>query len=149
MGALGADGRPGPGGIVTGAPAQRLKIRAIADGALVVVAVREAAAQIGMGEVPAAALATAASELVGNVVKYAGSGIATVRPVRGRTRQGIEVVIEDKGPGINDIAFAMRDHTSTGGTLGLGLPGARRLVDDFEIASSRDEGTRVRVVKWA
>ena len=127
---------------------RRLKILTLADTTLVVVAVREMAREIGMGEGPAAALATAASELVTNAVKYAHSGVVTVRPVRERENPGLELVVEDRGPGIKDLDFAMRDHASTGGTLGLGLPGARRLVDAFEITTRPGEGTRVRVVKW-
>jgi serine/threonine-protein kinase RsbT len=120
-----------------------------ADTTLVVVAVREMAQQVGMGEASAASLATAASELVGNVIKYARSGSVTLRPVRQRDMPGLEVIVDDQGPGIDDLEFAMRDHASTGGTLGLGLPGTRRLVDDFEITTEKDKGTRVRVIKWA
>ena len=95
-----------------------------------------------------AALATVVSELTANVVKYARSGVVTVRTVHARGQPGIEVVVEDQGPGIPDLDFAMRDHASTGGTLGLGLPGTRRLVDEFEITTRPGEGTRVRIVKW-
>lgn len=127
---------------------QRHKILTPADTILVVLAVRQLAGRIGMREASAAALATAVSELATNVVKYAGSGVVTMREVRERRRPGVEVVVEDRGPGIPDLDFAMQDHASTGGTLGLGLPGTRRLVDVFEIAS-RPGATRVRVVKWA
>lgn len=127
---------------------RRLKILTLADSTLTVVAIRGLAAQVGMRPGPAAALATAVSELTVNVVKYAGSGVVTMRAVRARNQPGIEVVVEDRGPGIPDLEFAMQDHASTGGTLGLGLPGTRRLVDEFEIASREGEGTRVRIVKW-
>jgi len=126
-----------------------MKILTRADTTLVVVAVRAMASEIGMGRTAAESLSTAASELVGNVVKYAGSGLATIRVVRERDTPGLELVVEDHGPGIADLEFAMRDNASTGGTLGLGLPGTRRLVDDFEITSAKGEGTRVRVTKWA
>jgi serine/threonine-protein kinase RsbT len=126
---------------------QRHKILTLADTSLVVLAVRQLAEKAGLREAHAAALATAVSELATNVVKYAGSGVVTMREVRERRRPGIEVVVEDRGPGIADLDFAMQDHTSTGGTLGLGLPGTRRLVDVFEIAS-QPGATRIRIVKW-
>ncbi len=127
---------------------QRHKILTLADTSIVVLAVRRLAAAAGLREASAAAIATAASELVTNVVKYAGSGVVTMREVRERSRPGIEVIVEDRGPGIPDLDFAMQDHASTGGTLGLGLPGTRRLVDIFEI-TSRPGATRIRIVKWA
>jgi serine/threonine-protein kinase RsbT len=129
--------------------ARRLKILTLADTSLTVVAVREMATEVGMRQGSAASLATAVSELTVNVVKYANSGVVTIRTVRARGQPGIEVVVQDRGPGIEDITFAMQDHASTGGTLGLGLPGTRRLVDEFEISSRKGEGTRVRIVKWA
>ena len=121
---------------------RRLKILTPADTTLTVVAVRKMAHEIGIGPGPASALATAVSELTTNVVKYARSGLVILRPVSERGRPGLEVVVSDKGPGIADLDFAMQDHASTGGTLGLGLPGARRLVDKFEITTSVGEGTR-------
>lgn len=126
---------------------QRHKVLTLADTTLVVLAARQLAETIGMREASVAALATAVSELTTNVVKYAGSGLVTMREVRERRRPGVEVVVEDRGPGIPDLDFAMRDHASTGGTLGLGLPGTRRLVDAFEI-TSKPGATRVRIVKW-
>ena len=129
------------------AAARRLRILALADAPLVVVG-PQMAKQVGLGPGPSASLAIAVSELAVNVAKYAGSGVVTLRAVQARGLPGIEVLVEDKGPGIADLDFAMRDHASTGGTLGLGLPGARRLVDEFEITSRPGEGTRVRIVKW-
>jgi serine/threonine-protein kinase RsbT len=64
-------------------------------------------------------------------------------------RPGIEVIVEDRGPGIADIELAMKENVSTGGTLGLGLPGTRRLVDEFDIESQPGQGTRVRIIKWS
>ena len=77
------------------------------------------------------------------------SSLQTQRVPRAQARGGKgKVIVEDKGPGISDLAAAMKDHVSTGGTLGLGLPGAKRLVDEFEIVSRPGHGTRVRIVKW-
>ena len=95
-----------------------------------------------------ASLATAVSELCTNVIKYAGTGRVRLRPVRRRQQPGMEAIIEDRGPGIPDLEIAMQEHVSTGGTLGLGLPGARRLVDEFVIQSEPGQGTRVKVTKW-
>jgi serine/threonine-protein kinase RsbT len=127
---------------------QRVRILAEADTVRAVLTVHEAAARIGMKQGTGSALATAVSELATNVIKYAGAGRMTLRSLRNGSRRGIEVVVEDYGPGIADIAQAMTDRVSTGGTLGLGLPGTRRLVDEFELESKPGEGTRVRIVKW-
>jgi serine/threonine-protein kinase RsbT len=129
-------------------PMHTVRVRSQADIYNAVHAVRELASGIGMNTGSSAAIATAVSELVTNVVKYARSGRVTFHQKKRRTQPGIEVVVEDSGPGIEDIDQAMSDNVSTGGTLGLGLPGAKRLVDEFEITSKPNEGTRVRVVKW-
>jgi serine/threonine-protein kinase RsbT len=129
-------------------PTRAMLIRSQADIHNAVHAVRELAGKIGMNTGSSAAIATAVSELVTNVVKYAQSGRMTFHAKKRRARPGIEVVVEDSGPGIEDIDQAMSDNVSTGGSLGLGLPGAKRLVDEFEISSRANEGTRVRVVKW-
>ena len=93
-------------------------------------------------------LATAVSELGQNIVKYAGRGGLRLSPLEDETRQGVEIVAEDRGPGIRDLETAMQDHVSTGGTLGLGLPGVRRMMDEFEIESEPGQGTRVIARKW-
>jgi serine/threonine-protein kinase RsbT len=111
-------------------------------------AVREMAERVGMSGGAASALATAVSELTTNVCKYAERGRVTLRVVKRVGQPGLEAVVEDAGPGIQDMEAAMRDHESTGGTLGLGLPGTKRLVDEFEVDSEPGRGTRVRVVKW-
>ncbi len=125
-----------------------MRILSQADTVLAVLAVREVAARIGMNQGAGSALATAVSELTTNVIKYARAGKVTLRAVRRRQQPGLEVVVEDHGPGIEDVERAMTDHVSTGGTLGLGLPGAKRLVDEFELETKPGHGTRVRVVKW-
>jgi serine/threonine-protein kinase RsbT len=129
-------------------PTRAMLVRSQADIYNAVHAVRELASKIGMNTGSSAAIATAVSELVTNVVKYAHSGRMTFYAKKRRAQPGIEVVVEDSGPGIEDIDQAMSDNVSTGGSLGLGLPGAKRLVDEFEISSTPNEGTRVRLVKW-
>jgi len=119
-----------------------------ADTVAAALAVREMAENAGMNPGAASALATAVSELTTNVVKYAQRGRLTLRAVKRMGQPGLEAVVEDAGPGIDDLETAMRDHESTGGTLGLGLPGTKRLVDEFEFDTERKRGTRVRVVKW-
>lgn len=93
-------------------------------------------------------LASAVSELGQNIVKYAGRGSLRLSPLEDETRQGVKLVAEDRGPGIRDLETAMQNHVSTGGTLGLGLPGVRRMMDEFEIESEPGQGTRVTAYKW-
>lgn len=119
------------------------------DITLAILATRDMAQQAGMSSSATAALSTAVSELVTNVIKYANAGLVTLRPTHQINRPGVEVVVEDRGPGIEDIESAMKENVSTGGTLGLGLPGTKRLVDEFEIESHPGAGTRVRIVKWS
>jgi serine/threonine-protein kinase RsbT len=110
--------------------------------------VREYAVKMGMGIVNQTKLITAASELVRNMLKY-GKGGNTLIEVIGKERNtGIRLTFIDKGPGIKDIALAMKDGYSTGKSLGLGLPGAKRLVDEFEIQSQMGAGTSVTIIKW-
>ena len=93
-------------------------------------------------------LFTAASELARNIILYAGKGEATFSILNHGTKLGIQIVFEDKGPGIPDIELAMKDGYSTSGGLGLGLSGAKRLVDLFDIKSKVGEGTTVSIIKW-
>lgn len=93
-------------------------------------------------------LMTAASELGTNLCKYAGSGWLKATILSNKGAKGMEIVAEDRGPGIADISKALEDHFSSSGTLGLGLPGIRRMMDSFDIRSVVGEGTSVRVVKW-
>jgi len=114
-------------------------------------AAREAARRLGFGLVDQSRIATAVSELARNVVRYAtdGRGEAIVRAVEAPERgAGLEVVVCDQGPGIPDIALAMRDGYTSGPGLGMGLPGARRLMDDFAIDSALGRGTTVTIRKW-
>ena len=93
-------------------------------------------------------VATAVSELARNIVKYATRGDVILRPCAGQSGDGVEIVVEDDGPGIDDLEQAMQDHFSTSGTLGLGLPGVKRMMDEFAIESQRGRGTRVTIRKW-
>lgn len=110
---------------------------------------RELAANLGFSASQQVEVATAISEIARNILKYAGEGEVEVEGAEDRGRRGIVVVARDRGPGIRDVAVAMRDGYTTGGGLGLGLPGARRLMDEFEIASGVGEGTTVTMRKWA
>jgi len=91
---------------------------------------------------------TAASELARNTLIYGGGGLAVLELVRRSPTKGVRVSFTDKGPGIADIQLALTDGYTTGGGLGLGLSGARRLVDEFELDSTPGEGTRVVITKW-
>lgn len=93
-------------------------------------------------------LITAASELVRNMLKYAGGGVVLIEIVSEGRDSGIRLTFEDKGPGIKDIDQAMKDGFSTGKSLGVGLPGTKRLVNEFEIKSILGQGTRVSILKW-
>jgi serine/threonine-protein kinase RsbT len=110
--------------------------------------VKEYAVKIGMSVVNQTKLITAASELVRNMLKYADGGITKIEVISEGRNSGIRLIFEDKGPGINDISLAMKDGYSTGKSLGIGLPGAKRLVNEFEIKSSVGEGTTVSIIKW-
>jgi serine/threonine-protein kinase RsbT len=110
---------------------------------------RRMAADLGFTAGQLTMIATAISELARNVVAYAGSGEVVLELRANGERRGILVVARDAGPGIADIEAAMQDGYSTGGSLGLGLPGARRLMDEFEIVSAPGGGTTVTATKWA
>jgi serine/threonine-protein kinase RsbT len=109
---------------------------------------RAMAMELGFSSGDATLIATAISELARNIVTYARKGQITLKGVQGSSRVGILVIASDEGPGILDIRQALRDGFSTSGSLGLGLPGVRRLMDEFEIASQPNLGTTVAVKKW-
>ncbi|WP_121353645.1 anti-sigma regulatory factor [Flavisolibacter nicotianae] len=110
--------------------------------------IKEYAVKIGMGLVNQTKLITAASELVRNMLRYGGGGTTIIEVVSKGRENGIRLTFQDKGPGIKDIQQAMKDGFSTGKSLGLGLPGARRLVNEFDIKSVVGKGTTVIVTKW-
>jgi serine/threonine-protein kinase RsbT len=112
--------------------------------------VRSAAAACGLSLIDQTKLVTAASELARNALIYGGGGQAHVEPVTSGTgRKGIRVTFIDSGPGIADVELAMTDGWTSGDGLGLGLSGARRLVDEFELTSAPGAGTSVVVAKWS
>lgn len=106
------------------------------------------AQQIGFSVTTRARLMTAVSELGRNILKYANEGTILISPIDGPPRRGIQIVATDDGPGIADVDKSMQDHFSTSGTLGLGLPGVQRMMDEFQIVSAPNRGTSVTVRKW-
>jgi serine/threonine-protein kinase RsbT len=110
--------------------------------------VKEYAVKIGMGIVNQTKLITAASELVRNMLKYGGGGVTLIEVVSKGRENGIRLTFQDKGPGIKDIQLAMKDGYTTGKSLGLGLPGTKRLVSEFDIKSAVGKGTTVTIIKW-
>lgn len=111
--------------------------------------VREYAVRIKMGLVNQTKLITAASELVRNMLRYADGGKIRIEIVSKGRDNGIRLTFADKGPGINNIDLAMKDGYSTGKSLGLGLPGAKRLVNEFNIQTETGKGTTVTIIKWS
>jgi serine/threonine-protein kinase RsbT len=109
---------------------------------------RALAEQIGFNGSDLTCIATAISELGRNILRYAGSGEVILRPAQVGSKQGIVVIARDEGPGIPDIALALQDGFSTSSSLGLGLPGTRRLMDELEIESVIGRGTTVTAKKW-
>ena len=109
---------------------------------------RALAQTLGFSSGELAVIATAISEVARNIIAYASRGEVLLAIVEAGSRRGLRVVARDEGPGIADIALAMQDGWSTSRGLGLGLPGARRLMDDFEVQSS-SRGTTVTMTKWA
>lgn len=109
---------------------------------------RALAAQLGFSGSELTLIATAISEVARNIVEYAGSGEIHFTPVSQGGRHGIVIIAQDEGPGIPDIERALQDGYSTSDGLGLGLPGAKRLVDDLQIESEPGRGTKVTMVKW-
>jgi len=110
--------------------------------------VREAAVRLSLSLLDQTKIVTAASELGRNAVNYAGGGEAIIEGCDQAGRKGVVLTVADQGPGIPNIDDAMRPGFSTGGGLGLGLSGTRRLVDEFEIKSEVGRGTTVRIVQW-
>jgi serine/threonine-protein kinase RsbT len=110
---------------------------------------RSLARELGFGTIDQARIATAISELARNIVLYTPEGKVTVRTIVSDDRRlGIEVVCEDNGPGIANVELVMQDGYSTGSGLGMGLPGTKRLMDEFEIETKLGVGTRITVRRW-
>nr|WP_026135415.1 anti-sigma regulatory factor [Nafulsella turpanensis] len=127
---------------------ETIKISSEKDVVLFRQRLREYATKIGMSVLNQTKLITAASELVRNILVYAGSGETTIEVVSERLQTGIKVIFKDNGPGIADVNKAMQDGYSSGRSLGLGLPGAKRLVNFFEIKSTVGHGTTVTIIRW-
>jgi serine/threonine-protein kinase RsbT len=127
----------------------RVAIQSDGDVVLARQKARELAAGLGFSGTELTLLATAVSEVARNIVVYAECGEIFLHLVAEGRRQGIRVVARDSGPGIPDIDQAKRDGFSTGKSLGLGLPGAERLMDDFDIQSTVGVGTTITMTKWA
>lgn len=125
-----------------------LKIASEADIVLARQQGRALAAKLGFNATEQALIATAISEVTRNIVQYAGQGTLKIEVESHEGVQAVVVIAQDNGPGIPDIARAMEDGYSTGGGLGLGLPGAKRLMNDFLICSETGKGTTVTMKKW-
>jgi serine/threonine-protein kinase RsbT len=127
---------------------ETLPLRASVDVVRVRQVVRGWAVDLGFTLIDQTKVVTAASELARNTVDYGGGGTARLEAVVDGARRGLRVVFEDKGPGIPDVKKALEDGFTTGGGLGLGLGGARRLSNDFSIESRVGEGTQVVMTRW-
>lgn len=125
-----------------------MSIQSAADVVLVRQAVRQIAVEVGFSLVDQTKIVTAASELARNTLDYGGGGTATIETVEAGTRRGVRLTFADQGPGIPDIDLALKDGYTTGGGLGMGLSGTRRLMNEFELVSKVGEGTTVTVTKW-
>jgi serine/threonine-protein kinase RsbT len=129
-------------------PSDTYEIRASEDVVRVRQAVRTLAAKIGLGLVDQTKVVTAASEIARNTLDYGGGGTVLIETVTNGTRTGLRLTFEDKGPGIPDLERALTDGYTTGNGLGLGLSGAKRLSNEFDIWSKPGEGTRITLTKW-
>ena len=128
---------------------ERIPIESDADVVTARQRARELAAALELTSTDQTLLATAISEVARNITTYATRGEVLLSIVRAEGREGIRVVARDDGPGIENLDLAMQDGYTSGGGLGLGLPGARRLVDEFDIETGPSEGTTVTLVKWS
>jgi serine/threonine-protein kinase RsbT len=128
--------------------AERVALNSSEDIVNVRQAVRARAVELGFSLVDQTKLVTAASEIARNTVIYGGGGWAELELLESGGRKGVQIVFEDQGPGIPDINKALQDGFTTGGGLGLGLGGAKRLVNDFEISSTPGSGTRIALRRW-
>lgn len=127
---------------------ETMSIQSSGDVVLVRQAVRQVAVAIGFGLVDQTKIVTAASELARNTLDYGGGGTVTLETLQAGGRRGIRLTFEDQGPGIPDLELALKDGFTTGGGLGMGLSGAKRLANEFAIESAVGVGTRVTIVRW-
>ena len=129
-------------------PAEELSLNSGEDVVRLRKVVRERAVGAGFSLVEQTKIVTAASELGRNTIQYGGGGKARITLVTNGSRRGLRLEFIDQGPGIPDIAKALQDGYTTGGGLGLGLSGSKRLCDDFDIVSAPGRGTHVTIVRW-
>lgn len=127
---------------------ETLDIRSSSDIVQVRQKVRMWTQQLGFSLVEQTKIVTAASELARNTMEYGKGGTVQLEELNDENRHGLRLTFEDEGPGIPNIALAMNDGYTTGGGLGLGLSGAKRLMDEFEITSEVNQGTRVTITRW-
>ncbi|MET8083824.1 anti-sigma regulatory factor [Micromonospora sp. NPDC005197] len=135
-------------GVDLGQP-QAQSVRSDEDVVRVRQLVRTVAVAVKLSLVDQTKVVTAASELARNTLVYGGGGTVEVTIVDNGRRKGVRIIFADSGPGIADLNLALTDGYTTGGGLGLGLSGSRRLVDEFEIETSAEAGTRITVTKWS
>lgn len=127
---------------------ETIDIQSSTDVVLVRQSVRQLAVEIGFGLVDQTKIITAASELARNTLDYGGGGTVKLETLQEGRRRGLRLTFEDRGPGIPDIDLALKDGFTTGNGLGMGLGGAKRLANEFEIQSAVGEGTRIIIVRW-
>lgn len=133
---------------MTPANPERMPVRNSGDILLVRQKVRSSTIELGFSLVDQTKMVTAASELARNTVDYGGGGIAILEMLNDGSRRGLRLTFEDQGPGIPDIQMALKDGWTSGGGLGLGLSGAKRLVNDFHLESKVGVGTKVAITRW-
>lgn len=147
---LGVGPQPVLGNVVntTIAREARVRIRSLADIVVARQQGRALASLVGFSSSNLTMIATAISEVTRNIVEYAGEGEVAITLINESHKRGVKIVASDEGPGIADLTAVMRDGFSTGQGLGIGLPGARRLMDEFEISSEIARGTTITMKKW-
>ncbi len=118
------------------------------DNMLVISAVKHLTSKIGFDEVSQSLIASAASELSTNIIRYAKTGTLTINYITSFNKEGVQIIAEDRGPGIENLENALTEHFTTGCSLGLGLPSVKRIMDEFSIISNPGDGTEIKVVKW-
>ena len=124
------------------------ELRSPADVVAARLGVRAWARELDLSVLDLTKVVTAASELARNAVVHGGGGVMWLQVVRTGDREGLRVIFKDQGPGIGDIDLAMQDGYTSGGGMGIGLPGAKRLVNEFDLSSTPSEGTCVTIVRW-
>jgi serine/threonine-protein kinase RsbT len=137
------DGRSGDGSRM-----RHFHIRTTGDISVAVMIARSMAREIGLNKKDEFQVGTAVSELATNVVRYAEKGEVRLQVVERKGNSGLEIIVEDKGPGIPDLDSVLKDHFSTHESLGLGLPSVKRMMDEFTMVSNVGQGTRATIRKW-